>query len=139
MYEFISAVLFVITTSMISHYFVKRSLIPWNGSVMLVTGNDIEHEILISVAFKTDLVLKKGTFIRGLFFPGVTDNFIPRALFREVKTTYELNNGLFHYSIEEANGGLYLILNKPMDSSYVACLDRWYNNEWTTTIVRWDE
>ncbi|MFA5934772.1 MAG: hypothetical protein WC827_02740 [Candidatus Paceibacterota bacterium] len=138
MYEFISTVLFVVIASMISYYFVKRSLIPWNGSAMLVTGDDIEHETFISIPFGTsNLDIKKGTLIRGLFFPGVSDCFIPRVFFRNIAVTYKLNNGLFSYSIEEANGGLYLMLHKPVDSLYTACLDRYYNNEWATIIIKW--
>lgn len=138
MYEFISAVLFIVATSMISHYFIKRSLIPWNGSAMLVIGDDIEHETFIPIPFKiSDLDIKKGTLIRGLFFPGVSDCFIPRVFFRDIDMTYKLNDGLFSYSIEEANGGLYLMLHKPVDSSYTACLDRYYNNEWSAIIIKW--
>ena len=94
MWQFISAVLFVVATSMISHYLIKRSLIPWNGEMFLISnhheqkpdvsdrlvnefGAKFGHELILPTGFHRDINLPKGIALGGFLFSNSTCGTMP--------------------------------------------------------------
>jgi hypothetical protein len=109
----------------------------WDGGLMLVIkdGEDKQTIVPLNCNKFNEVDLKKETVVLGLFIPGGDSHYIPSVLFRDIKVTFELNDGLFCYSVENTDAGLYLMLHKPMDHRYrTVALDVW-RMDYSVTIL----
>lgn len=96
----IAIILFIILCPCISYIVVKKKLIPWNGGVMILMGDDS----LVPIDFsESKFVLKEGWEIKGFFLPGALRHSLSDIHVRIEKSVY------YRYSKKMAESMLYLM------------------------------
>lgn len=104
----IAVILFIILCPCVSYILVRRKLIPWNGGVMLLMGNDS----LVPIDFsKHSFPLDSEWQIKGVFLPGALKYNLPEVGVRAEKRVC--------YSYVEADGGVYVIFDEPLSCKNV--------------------
>lgn len=104
----IAVILFIILCPYVSYILVRRELIPWNGGVMLLMGDDSLAPIDFS---KHRFSLDSEWQIKGVFLPGALRYNLPEVGIRTKKRVY--------YSYIEADGGVYVMFDEPLSSKNV--------------------
>ena len=104
----IAIILFIILCPCISYILVKKELIPWNGGVMLLMGDDSLVSIDLS---KHSFSLDSEWEIKGIFLPGALRYNLPEVGIRAGKCVC--------YNYVEADGGVYVMFNEPLSCKNV--------------------
>ncbi|MFA6227469.1 MAG: hypothetical protein WC631_03285 [Candidatus Paceibacterota bacterium] len=137
MWQFISAVLFVVATSMISHYLVKKSLTPWNGEMFLISnyheqklgivsrlteehgGKIFSDKVVTPTGFHRDICLPEATIINSLMFSESTCEKMPFIRIALKKGSVITSVGWrIAVSIDEVD----MCFEEPVDGSKFDCL-----------------
>ncbi len=87
---------------------VKKQLIPWNGGVMILMGDDS----LVPIDFRENkFALSEGWEIKGFFLPGALKHSLPDINVRVEKSVY--------YRHYEKDGGVYVIFDESLNAKNV--------------------
>lgn len=101
-------ILFIVLCPCISYIVVKKKLIPWNGGVMVLMGDDS----LVPLDFsESKFVLKDGWEIKGFFLPGAMRHSLPQINVRVKKSVY--------YRYDERDGGVYVLFDEYLSAKNV--------------------
>jgi hypothetical protein len=109
MYEFISAALFVICTSFVSHYLIKRKLAPWSGGVFLVMEDNLMVQVRFDSSHWDKQSIPSKSKIKEIFLAGARANMMPHVCVHTESSQC--------YYICESEHGAYIMYQTPIGNS----------------------